>query len=142
MSDAKQTHRTPEQAERYELVWPGKAESIRRAGAPTDKVLIPCREESVNFDATGNLYIEGDNLDALKLLRESYEGKIKLIYIDPPYNTGKDRLYRDAFGRSGREDHSHTNWLNLMYPRLILARELLREDGAILINIDEHEQAN
>lgn len=142
MSDPKQLYTAPEEAERYELIWPGKAASIRQANAPTDKVLTPCREESVRFDTTGNLYIEGDNLDVLKLLQETYAGKIKLIYIDPPYNTGKDRLYRDAFGRTGREDHSHASWLNLMYPRLMLARELLREDGAILINIDEHEQAN
>ena len=142
MSNSKQGHTAPEKTEHYELTWPGKAESIREANAPTDKVLTPCREESIDFDMTGNLYIEGDNLDALKLLRETYAGKIKLIYIDPPYNTGKDRLYRDAFGQKGREDHSHASWLNLMYPRLMLARELLREDGAILINIDEHEQAN
>lgn len=139
MSDSKQPRM---ETERYELVWPGKAGSIRQAEAPTDKVLIPCREESVRFDTTGNLYIEGDNLDVLKLLRETYAGKIKLIYIDPPYNTGKERLYQDAFGRKGRDDHAHASWLNLMYPRLMLARDLLREDGAILINIDEHEQAN
>ena len=128
--------------ERYELVWPGKADSIRLAEAETDKVLVPCPEESAEFNTTENLYIVGDNLESMKLLRENYAGRIKLIYIDPPYNTGKDRLYRDAFGRRGGEEVAHANWLNLMYPRLILARELLREDGAILINIDEHEQAN
>lgn len=128
--------------ERYELIWPGKAESICLANTKTNMVLVPCSEDSLCEETTKNLYIVGDNLDALKLLQEDYAGKIKLIYIDPPYNTGKDRLYRDAFGRKGRDEHSHASWLNLMYPRLMLARELLRDDGAILINIDEHEQAN
>ncbi len=131
-----------EEQERYELVWPGKSAAIRQANEPAVSLLTYCPEESINSDVTKNVYIEGDNLEGLKLLLEAYRGKIKLIYIDPPYNTGQDRLYRDAFGQRGREDHSHACWLNLMYPRLLLARELLRKDGAILINIDEHEQAN
>lgn len=142
MDQTSQLNEIVEEMERYELTWPGKAASVRLAQEPANKVFMPCPEESVNYDATENLYIVGDNLDALKLLRETHQGKIKLIYIDPPYNTGKDRLYRDAFGQKGRDDHAHASWLNLMYPRLILARELLRPDGAILINIDEHEQAN
>ena len=132
----------PEEEERYELIWPGKAASCRKAYAALNAELIPCPEESVDFGATENLYLEGDNLDGLKFLLETHAGKVKLIYIDPPYNTGKDRLYRDAFGRSKGPEHNHASWLNLMYPRLLLAKELLREDGAILINIDEHEQAN
>ena len=131
-----------EEEERYELIWPGKAASIRKAFAPVNVCLLPCVEESVDFDRTGNLYLEGDNLDALKILLETHRSKVKMVYIDPPYNTGKDRLYRDAFGRSKGPEHNHASWLNLMYPRLLLAKELLREDGAILINIDEHEQAN
>lgn len=128
--------------ERYELIWPGKAAGRRLAETPSGKKLLFCPEESVAADSTENLYIEGENLEALKLLLETHRGKVKLIYIDPPYNTGQDRVYRDAFGRSKGVEHNHSSWLNLMYPRLILARELLREDGAILINIDEHEQAN
>ena len=131
-----------EEGERYELIWPGKAAGFRKAFAPVNVCLLPCVEESVDFDRTENLYLEGDNLDALKVLLETHRSKVKMIYIDPPYNTGKDRLYRDAFGRSKGPEHNHASWLNLMYPRLLLAKELLREDGAILINIDEHEQAN
>ena len=131
-----------EEEERYELIWPGKAASIRKAFAPVNVCLLLCVEESVDFDRTENLYLEGDNLDALKILLETHRSKVKMVYIDPPYNTGKDRLYRDAFGRSKGPEHNHASWLNLMYPRLLLAKELLREDGAILINIDEHEQAN
>ena len=131
-----------EEEERYELIWPGKAAGFRKAFAPVNVCLLPCVEESVDFDRTENLYLEGDNLDALKILLETHRSKVKMIYIDPPYNTGKDRLYRDAFGRSKGPEHNHASWLNLMYPRLLLAKELLREDGAILINIDEHEQAN
>ncbi len=142
MKHGGQTTELLQEQERYELLWPGKAASIRQVNEPTDSVLTYCPEESINAECTENLYIEGDNLEGLKLLLETHRGKIKLIYIDPPYNTGQDRLYRDAFGRKGREDLSHACWLNLMYPRLLLARELLREDGAILINIDEHEQAN
>ena len=140
-----QTHKIspiPEEEERYELIWPGKAASYRKAYAPLEARLFPCAEESVDFDGTENLYLEGDNLDALKLLMETHACKVKMINIDPPYNTGKDRLYRDAFGRNKGAEHNHASWLNLMYPRLLLAKELLREDGAILINIDEHEQAN
>ena len=128
--------------ERYELVWPGKAAGRRKADEALEGLLEVCPEESLNLGVTENIYIEGDNLDALKLLLETHACKVKLIYIDPPYNTGKDRLYRDAFGRKNGESYAHTSWLKLMYPRLLLARELLREDGAILINIDEHEQAN
>lgn len=120
--------------EKYEFTWPGKNESILLANQSTDKVLVPCKEESVNWDKTQNLYIEGDNLDALKILRSTYLNKVKLIYIDPPYNTGKSRLYKDKF--------THTDWLNMMYPRLKLARDLLTDDGVIFISIDDHEQAN
>lgn len=120
--------------EKYELNWVGKKESILIANQPTDKVLIPCKEESVNWDNTKNLYIEGDNLDVLKILRSTYLNKIKLIYIDPPYNTGKNREYRDKF--------THSEWLNMMYPRLKLARDLLTDDGVIFISIDDHEVHN
>lgn len=123
-----------ENQEKYELTWPGKKESILLANRPTDKILVPCKEESVNWDKTQNLYIEGDNLDVLKILRRDYLNKIKMIYIDPPYNTGKNRLYKDKF--------THSEWLNMMYPRLKLARDLLTDDGVIFISIDEHEQAN
>ena len=114
--------------------WVGKKESILIANQPTDKVLIPCKEESVNWDNTKNLYIEGDNLDVLKILRSTYLHKIKLIYIDPPYNTGKNREYRDKF--------THSEWINMMYPRLKLARDLLTDDGVIFISIDDHEVHN
>lgn len=120
--------------EKYELNWPGKNKSILLANQPTDKVLIPCKEESVNWDNTKNLYIEGDNLDVLKILRSTYLNKIKLIYVDPPYNTGKKREYKDKF--------THSEWLNMMYPRLKLARDLLTDDGVIFISIDEHEVCN
>lgn len=123
-----------ENQEKYEFTWPGKKASILLANQPTDKILVPCKEESVNWDITQNLYIEGDNLDALKILRSNYLHKIKLIYIDPPYNTGKNRLYKDKF--------THTDWLNMMYPRLKIARDLLTDDGIIFISIDNHEQAN
>lgn len=150
--------------ERYHLDWPGKREALLAANAPIAKTLRPCREESVDFDTTKNLFIEGDNLDALKLLQETYLGKVKLIYIDPPYNTGKDFIYSDRFvedtaeylQRSSQTDDSgsrlvlnsesvgrfHSNWLNLMYPRLRLARNLLSDDGAMLVSIDEGEAAN
>lgn len=123
-----------ENQEKYELTWPGKKESILLANRPTDKILVPCKEESVNWNTTQNLYIEGDNLDVLKILRRDYLNKIKLIYIDPPYNTGKNRLYKDKF--------THSEWLNMMYPRLKLARDLLTEDGVIFISIDDHEIHN
>ena len=123
-----------ENQEKYELTWPGKKESILLANRPTDKILVPCKEESVNWDKTQNLYIEGDNLDVLKILRRDYLNKIKMIYIDPPYNTGKNRLYKDKF--------THSEWLNMMYPRLKLARDLLTDDGVIFISIDDREVHN
>lgn len=150
--------------ERYTLNWPGKNEAIATANAPIDKTLRPCREESVGFDSTENLYIEGDNLEALKLLQETYLGKVKMIYIDPPYNTGKDFVYSDNFTadkdeyelESGQRDEAggrlvanpesngrfHSDWLSMMYSRLKLARNLLKDDGVIVIHIDEHEYCN
>ncbi len=150
--------------ERYHLDWPGKREALLAANAPIAKTLRPCREESVDFDSTQNLFIEGDNLDALKLLQETYLGKVKMIYIDPPYNTGKDFIYEDDFKestsdffqRSNQNDDSgqrlvantesngrfHSDWLSMMYPRLKLARNLLKEDGFLFISIDDHEIQN
>ena len=150
--------------ERYQFTWPDKKQAILTANAPINKTLRPCREESVNFDSTENLYIEGDNLEVLKLLQETYLGKIKMIYIDPPYNTGNDFVYEDDFAQdaadyianSGQTDEEgnrlvantesngrfHTDWLNMMYPRLKLARDLLRDDGFILISIDDNEIEN
>lgn len=150
--------------ERYRLEWPGKREAIVTANLPTTKTLRPVREDSVDFDTTENLYIEGDNLEVLKLLQESYLGKIKMIYIDPPYNTGKDFVYKDNFTQgtdefkedSGQIDEYnqrlvvnpetsgryHSDWLTMMYPRLKLARNLLTDDGIIFIAIDEHEIHN
>lgn len=150
--------------ERYQFTWPDKRKSILLANAPIAKTLRPCREESVNFDTTENLYIEGDNLEVLKLLQETYLGKIKMIYIDPPYNTGNDFVYEDDYSmdnaqfimQNGGYDEQgnrlfknmdtngrfHTDWLNMMYPRLKLARDLLTEDGAIFISIDENEIEN
>lgn len=150
--------------ERYTLNWVGKKESILAANAPIAKTLRPCREESVNFDTTENLFIEGDNLDALKLLQENYLGKVKMIYIDPPYNTGKDFIYNDDFAentqafllRSNQVDEDdnrlitnlesngrfHSDWLSMIYSRLRLARNLLTNDGVIFISIDDSEQAN
>ena len=150
--------------ERYRLDWPGKRAAAFAANAPIAKTLRPIREESVDFDTTKNVFIEGDNLDALKLLQESYLGKVKLIYIDPPYNTGRDFIYDDDFAenaqeflvRSGQSDDEgrglvaltdtdgryHSDWLSMMYPRLKLARNLLREDGVIFISIDDHEVDN
>ncbi len=150
--------------ERYQLNWPGKREALLTANAPIAKTLRPCREESVDFDTTKNLFIEGDNLDALKLLQETYLNKIKLIYIDPPYNTGKEFIYDDDFSesvesyfqRSNQKDDQgqrmvanteangriHSDWLSMIYPRLKLAKNLLREDGVIFISIDDHEVAN
>jgi len=147
--------------ERYRLDWPGKRAAAFAANAPIAKTLRPSREDSVNFDITKNIFIEGDNLDALKLLQESYLGKIKLIYIDPPYNTGNDFVYNDDFAettdeylaRSGQKDEEgvglvanpesngrfHSDWLSMMLPRLSLARRLLRDDGVILISIDDNE---
>ena len=147
--------------ERYQFSWPDKKKAIRLANAPSSMTLRPCREESVDFDNTQNLYIEGDNLEVLKLLRENYLGKVKVIYVDPPYNTGSDFVYDDDFsqaesgyiGISGQLDSEgnklvlnaesngrfHTDWLNMIYPRLKVARDLLREDGVIFISIDDHE---
>lgn len=150
--------------ERYQFTWPDKRKAILAANAPINKTLRPCREESVDFDNTENLYIEGDNLEVLKLLQETYLGKVKMIYIDPPYNTGNDFVYEDDFkqsageyiGNSGQLDEEgnrmvtntesngrfHTDWLNMMYPRLKLAKDLLSEDGVIAISIDENEVEN
>lgn len=150
--------------ERYHLNWPGKREALLTANAPIAKTLRPAREESVDFDTTKNLFIEGDNLDALKLLQETYLGKIKMIYIDPPYNTGNDFIYEDDFSecseeflvRSNQKDELgnrlltntesngrfHSDWLSMIYPRLRLARNLLSDDGAIFINIDDSELSN
>ncbi|AKJ36919.1 DNA methyltransferase [Aeromonas hydrophila NJ-35] len=150
--------------ERYHLNWPGKREALLTANAPIAKTLRPCREESVDFDTTQNLFIEGDNLDALKLLQETYLGKVKMIYIDPPYNTGNDFIYEDDFSenandylrRSNQKDEEgnrlvantasngrfHSDWLTMIYPRLRLARNLLRDDGVIFISIDDEEAHN
>ena len=150
--------------ERYQFTWPDKKKSILLANAPINKTLRPCREESVNFDSTENLYIEGDNLEVLKLLQETYLGKVKLIYIDPPYNTGNDFLYEDDFAQntedylnnSGQYDNKgnrlvtntesngrfHTDWLNMIYPRLKLAKNLLADDGLIFISIGDEEVDN
>ncbi|WP_428770520.1 site-specific DNA-methyltransferase [Treponema sp. HNW] len=150
--------------ERYQFTWPDKKKAILAANSPISKTLRPCREESVNFDTTENLYIEGDNLDVLKLLQETYLGKIKMIYIDPPYNTGKDFVYRDNFAQSADEylensgqfdeegnrlfqntesnGRFHSDWLNMIYPRLKLARDLLSDDGVIFISIDDNEVHN
>lgn len=156
------------QQERYQFTWPGKREAMRIANTPTNMTLRPDRESSVDFDNTGNLYIEGDNLEVLKILREDYLGKVKMIYIDPPYNTGNDFVYEDDFsqtsgefrGKSGMLDEDgnmilqnyevnsesngrfHTDWLNMIYPRLKVARDLLTEDGVIFISIDDNEVEN
>lgn len=150
--------------ERYQFTWPDKKKAILTANAPISNTLRPCREESVDFDNTENLYIEGDNLDVLKLLQETYLGKIKMIYIDPPYNTGHDFVYEDDFAisvddylaRSGYFDADgnrllqnnesngrfHTDWLNMIYPRLKLAKDLLADDGVIFVSIDDCEYDN
>lgn len=150
--------------ERYHLNWPGKREALLTANAPIAKTLRPCREESVDFDTTTNLFIEGDNLDALKLLQETYLGKVKMIYIDPPYNTGNDFIYEDDFAedtgeylrRSNQVDDEgnrlaantaangrfHSYWLSMIFPRLRLARTLLTDDGVIVISIDDNESHN
>lgn len=150
--------------ERYQFTWPDKKRAVLMANAPVSLTLRPCREESVDFDNTENLYIEGDNLDVLKLLQETYLGKIKMIYIDPPYNTGHDFVYNDNFSEkitdyvenSGQLDESgnrmvqntesngrfHTDWLNMIYPRIKLAKNLLTDDGVIFISIDDNEIDN
>ena len=155
--------------ERYQFTWPDKRAAVRLANTPTTMTLRPCREESLDFDNTQNLYIEGDNLDVLKVLRETYLGKVKMIYIDPPYNTGNDFVYNDDFaqGKNEFEETSgifdeegnqiiddpmvrntesngrfHTDWLNMIYPRLKVAKDLLANDGAIFISIGDDEEAN
>lgn len=150
--------------ERYQFTWPDKKKSVLLANSPISKTLRPCRQESVDFDNTKNLYIEGDNLEVLKLLQETYLGKIKMIYIDPPYNTGNDFVYNDDFAQdadeylanSGQFDDEgnrlfqntesngrfHTDWLNMIYPRLKLAKDLLADDGVIFISIDDNECGN
>ena len=154
--------------ERYQFTWPGKREAMRIANTPSNMTLRPDKESSVDFDNTGNLYIEGDNLEVLKLLREDYLGKVKMIYIDPPYNTGNDFVYEDDFSqtagefrdKSGMFDEDgnmilqnyevnsesngrfHTDWLNMIYPRLKVAKDLLTEDGVIFISIDDNEVEN
>ena len=129
-----------------ELIWDNKQEMLVEINSETfyqtDKELIPCIEESKNFDNTDNLYIEGDNLDALKLLKKDYENKIKMIYIDPPYNTEKKFLYNDTFRNKKKKECRHSDWLNMIYPRLKLARDLLTDDGAIFISIDYNEFSN
>ena len=154
--------------ERYQFTWPDKRAAVRLANTPTTMTLRPCREDSVDFDNTQNLYIEGDNLDVLKVLRETYLGKVKMIYIDPPYNTGNDFVYNDDFAQ-GKDDFEqssglfdeegnqtidpmqrntesngrfHTDWLNMIYPRLKVARDLLSDDGVIFISIDDNEVEN
>lgn len=150
--------------ERYQFTWPDKRKAILAANAPINATLRPCPEESVNFDTTQNLYIEGDNLDVLKCLKETYLHKVKMIYIDPPYNTGNDFVYEDDFAESASEylansgqfdeqgnrlvtntesnGRFHTDWLNMIYPRLKVARDLLTEDGVIFISIDDNEVEN
>src|SRR3989304_656862 len=156
--------------ERYVLNWAGKSDAFRVLQSPTTATLVPCEEESVNFDTTENIFIEGENLEVLKVLQKSYFGKIKMIYIDPPYNTGNDTfVYPDKFSetkeeylnRIGDKDetgfmtreglfrkkskdsgHYHSNWLSMMYPRLFMARNLLREDGVIFVSIDDNEVHN
>ena len=123
-----------EPLEKYELTWPGKKAAAAEADKLSQKILIPCREESREWDTTENLYIEGENLQVLKLLQDKYYGAVRVIYIDPPYNTGNDFIYHDDFAHSG--------WCSMMYVRLLLARNLLAEDGVIFISIDENEQAN
>ena len=150
--------------ERYQMTWPDKRKAVALANSAISATLRPRKEESVDFDTTKNLYIEGDNLDVLKLLRETYLGKVKMIYIDPPYNTGNDFVYEDDFAQSAEEytansgqydeqgnrlfqntesnGRFHTDWLNMIYPRLKVARDLLTDDGVIFISIDDNEQAN
>lgn len=153
-----------ERAERYQFTWPDKSKAILLANSPINATLRPCREDSVDFDNTQNLYIEGDNLDVLKCLKETYLHKVKMIYIDPPYNTGNDFVYEDDFAQSSEEylansgqfdeqgnrmftnaesnGRFHTDWLNMIYPRLKVARDLLTDDGVIFISIDDNEIEN
>lgn len=153
-----------ERAERYQFTWPDKSKAILLANSPINATLRPCREDSIDFDNTQNLYIEGDNLDVLKCLKETYLHKVKMIYIDPPYNTGNDFVYEDDFAQSSEEylansgqfdeqgnrmftnaesnGRFHTDWLNMIYPRLKVARDLLTDDGVIFISIDDNEEKN
>ena len=155
---------TDDSDERYRFEWHGKSKAIKLSQTPSKGTLRPCKEESKNWDTTENLYIEGDNLEVLKLLQKSYQGKIKMIYIDPPYNTGNDFIYPDDYSdnlenylkiteqkdnegnkistNSETDGRYHTNWLNMMYPRLRLARNLLADDGVIFISIDDNEMNN
>ena len=155
---------TDDSDERYNFTWSGKSKAIRISQTPSTGTLRPCKEESKDWDTTQNLYIEGDNLEVLKLLQKSYYGKVKMIYIDPPYNTGNDFVYKDDFkdnienyfkitGQKDSEGNKtttnteangryHSNWLNMMYPRLKLARNLLKDDGVIFISIDDNEYVN
>lgn len=146
----------------YDFTWVGKRAAQREAAKPINKTLRPCPEESVDWDTTQNLYIEGDNLEVLKLLQNSYMGKVKMIYIDPPYNTGNDFVYHDDYAQSAEEydEHNvdeegnrfrkntdsngrfHSDWCSMMYSRLMVARSLLREDGVIFISIDDNEVEN
>jgi adenine-specific DNA-methyltransferase len=146
------------ESERYSFTWHGKTDAIKLALKQSTGTLKPCKEESKDWDATKNIFIEGDNLEVLKILQASYRNKIKMIYIDPPYNTGTDFIYEDDFkdpiknykekiGEVGKANPEtagryHTNWLNMMYPRLRLARNLLKEDGVIFISIDDNEVHN
>jgi adenine-specific DNA-methyltransferase len=145
-------------SEKYSFNWHGKSEAIKLALKQSSGTLKPCVKDSKNWDTTKNLYIEGDNLEVLKILQGAYQNKVKMIYIDPPYNTGKDFVYKDSFkdniknykeqvqesGKANPETAGryHTNWLNMMYPRLKLARNLLKDDGVIFISIDDHEVHN
>ena len=153
--------------ESFEFTWVGKREAIAEAGRPTTKTLRPDLDESVDFENSENVFITGDNLEVLKILQESYLGKIDMVYIDPPYNTGKDFVYSDKFQKTDEElkedmelldeegrqvvgltknektsARYHSDWLNMMYPRLRLARNLLKDSGVIFISIDDNEQAN
>ena len=128
--------------EMYQFTWPGKQEARREAARPTTKTLRPVVEDSVDWDNTQNLYIEGDNLEVLKLLQKSYMGKVKMIYIDPPYNTGNDFVYDDDFKNTETNGRFHSDWCSMMYSRLMVARSLLTEDGVIFISIDDKEESN
>ena len=148
--------------ERYQFTWPGKREAKRLAREPIAKTLRPVKERSKDWDTTKNLYIEGDNLDALKLLRENYAGKVKLIYIDPPYNTGNDFIYHDDFTRSDNKTDNgdynesqnqlvtnpetngkfHSDWCSMIYSRISLAKDLLSSDGVLFVSIDDNEESN
>lgn len=139
-----------EDKEEYSFNWIGKRKSIEEANSPINKILYPCKQESKNWDMTNNIYIEADNLDGLKLLKNNYLNKIKLIYIDPPYNTGKSFIYKDNFidqnkktqSKTSNRQQAHCNWCSMIFSRLIIAKSLLTEDGAIFISIDDNEISN